>query len=95
MPFGGGHFCPGPRQNKDFLLEYSVVLQYTPTLHSDPGQTEYEYPTGESQEARQKKGLGEPLLSYSEPQVEDQGYLYININNRSPLRERQSRERED
>jgi len=51
-------------------------------LDEDPGQTEYEYPAGESQEARQKKGLGEPLLSYSEPQVEDQGYLYININNR-------------
>lgn len=51
-------------------------------LDEDPGQTEYEYPAGSSQENRQKKGMREPLLSYSEPQVEDQGYLYININNR-------------
>ena len=52
-------------------------------LRSDPGQTEYEYPAASAQENRQKKGMREPLLSYSEPQVEDQGYLYININNRS------------
>merc|ERR1719150_76434 len=51
-------------------------------LEEDPGQTEYEYPAASSQENRQKKGMREPLLSYSEPQVEDQGYLYININNR-------------
>jgi len=51
-------------------------------LDEDPGQTEYEYPAASAQENRQKKGMREPLLSYSEPQVEDQGYLYININNR-------------
>ena len=64
-------------------------------LHSDPGQTEYEYPAASAQENRQKKGMREPLLSYSEPQVEDQGYLYINIKNRSADRLRKTdRERE-
>ena len=53
------------------------------SLHSDAGQTEYEYPTASAQENRQKKGMREPLLSYAEPEVENQGYLYININNRS------------
>ena len=53
------------------------------SLHSDAGQTEYEYPTASAQENRQKKGMREPLLSYTEPEVENQGYLYININNRS------------
>ena len=39
--------------------------------------------------------MREPLLSYTEPQVEDQGYLYININNRLGERERERvRERE-
>ena len=48
----------------------------------DPGQTEYEYPLS-SQEDRQKKGLMEPLLSFSEPDSQDNGYLYINTKNRS------------
>jgi len=51
-------------------------------VDEDAGQTEYEYPTASAQENRQKKGMREPLLSYTEPEVENQGYLYININNR-------------
>ena len=55
-------------------------LQY---LIKDPGQTEYEYPLLSSQESRDKKGLQEPLLSYSEPDPEDNGYLCINTKTRS------------
>jgi receptor-type tyrosine-protein phosphatase N len=45
----------------------------------DVGQTEYEYPTS-PQERRDKKDL--PLVSYSEPSSQDNGYLYINIKDR-------------
>jgi len=55
-------------------------------LDEDPGQTEYEYPLS-SHDTRQKKGLQEPLLSYSDPPSEDNGYLYINIKNRLSSRE--------
>jgi len=55
-------------------------------LDEDPGQTEYEYPLS-SQEVRQKKGLQEPLLSYSDHPSQDNGYLYINIKNRLSSRD--------
>jgi len=77
---------PGPfysNSPNNFYLDKLLPddSQSDENLDEDPGQTEYEYPLS-SQEERQKKGLKEPLLSFSEPDSQDNGYLYINTKNR-------------
>jgi len=78
---------PGPfysNSPNNFYLDKLLPddSQSVEDLDEDPGQTEYEYPLLSSQESRDKKGLQEPLLSYSEPDPEDNGYLCINTKTR-------------
>ena len=49
--FRGGHFCPGPRQNKDFLLEYTLEsIQYTVYTHGPDSSNNFRQTGGEDGE---------------------------------------------